>query len=106
MVSWPQALRDRQPEPWQRCARSLRVRERTCIIQFFFEHQWCRLKRYANGRGMNSLGPLVSEDSVDVWGTANSSFWVTAVDHLTLPEHRNNFSTTGQLWSSPLYDWR
>ncbi|MEC9465047.1 MAG: 4-alpha-glucanotransferase [Myxococcota bacterium] len=109
--NWPQALRDRQPEAMAAMREELaRVRERTCIIQFFFEHQWCRLKRYANGRGIELIGDLplyVSEDSVDVW--AHREQFV--LGDSGRPSHvagapPDNFSATGQLWGNPLYDWQ
>ena len=77
--------------------------------QFLFSHQWSNLKAYARGRGLRLIGDLpifVAGDSADVW---------TNPDLFLLDERRrpavvagvppDYFSTTGQLWGNPLYDW-
>ena len=79
------------------------------VWQFFFFEQWSALRRYANERGIAIVGDMpifVALDSVDVW---------SAPELFQLDEHRREklvagvppdyFSTTGQRWGNPLYDW-
>ncbi len=98
---WTKWEADRAPE-----ANRVRLHK---YVQFEFFRQWQALKRYCNARGIRILGDLpifVAHDSVDVWG--NPSLF-------DLDEHGyprtvagvppDYFSTTGQLWGTPLYRW-
>ncbi len=78
--------------------------------QFFFFHQWQRLKAYANQRNVNIVGDLpiyVGFDSAEVWAhpelfqldpDTNAPLRVAGVP----PDY---FSETGQRWGNPLYRW-
>ena len=78
-------------------------------MQFKFDEQWTKLKKYANSKGIRFIGDLpiyVAYDSVDVW--ANSYLFklddnraMTAVAGCP----PDAFSDDGQLWGNPLYDW-
>jgi 4-alpha-glucanotransferase len=79
------------------------------VSQFLFLRQWRELKTYANGRGIKVIGDIpifVALDSADVWchqdqfklNTDGSPKVVAGVP----PDY---FSTTGQLWGNPIYDW-
>ncbi len=79
------------------------------VIQFFFEYQWQRLKKYANEAGIQLIGDIpifVAPDSADVW--SNQEFFQLDKDgHPSCvagvpPDY---FSADGQLWGNPLYDW-
>jgi len=80
------------------------------VVQFFFNEQWCALKKYCAERKVNILGDVaifVSFDSADVW---------THPELFELDEKRNPvrvsgvppdyFSETGQRWGNPLYKWQ
>lgn len=78
--------------------------------QFFFFHQWRRLKSYANQRNLKVIGDLpiyVGFDSAEVWAhpelfqldpNTNAPLRVAGVP----PDY---FSETGQRWGNPLYRW-
>lgn len=78
--------------------------------QFFFFHQWQRLKAYANQHGVKIIGDLpiyVGFDSAEVWAhpelfqldpQTNAPQAVAGVP----PDY---FSETGQRWGNPLYRW-
>lgn len=78
--------------------------------QFLFYRQWSELKRFANERGIRIIGDIpifVAHDSADVWanqamfrlGSSGKPAVVAGVP----PDY---FSTTGQLWGNPHYDWQ
>lgn len=111
--------------PWWEWPEPLRVRDDAALrasraelaeaiaaweaIFFVADHQWRRLKAYANDRGLTVLGDLpiyVSHDSADVW-SAQEEFQLDELGHLTAqsgvpPDY---FSEIGQLWGNPLYRW-
>ena len=79
------------------------------VLQYLFFRQWKELCAYANEQGVRLIGDLpiyVSLDSVDVWAHP---------ELFQLDENRNprevagcppdGFSTDGQLWGNPLFDW-
>ena len=83
--------------------------EQQKIIQFFFFHQWNKLKKYANSKGISIIGDIpifVAPDSVDVW--ANQSLFQlneNGEPKAVAGVPPDYFSATGQLWGNPLYDW-
>lgn len=79
------------------------------VMQFFFYTQWMKVKTYANSAGIQLVGDLpifVSGDSADVW-CHRELFKIDAEGQFSyisgVPP--DNFSDTGQLWGTPVYDW-
>jgi 4-alpha-glucanotransferase len=79
------------------------------FYQFLFFRQWFALKNYCNDKGMQLVGDLpifVAHDSADVW-TSPEEFKLdkngTPLVVAGVPP--DYFSTTGQLWGNPLYNW-
>jgi 4-alpha-glucanotransferase len=79
------------------------------FVQFLFRRQWADLKRYANDRQIRIIGDIpifVARDSADVW--ANRSLFRLDQEGNPLvvsgvpPDY---FSTTGQIWGNPIFDW-
>ncbi len=79
------------------------------FYQFIFFNQWRRVREYANQNGVLVVGDVpifVALDSADVWcsqrlfklNEVGSPKFVAGVP----PDY---FSTTGQLWGNPIYDW-
>ncbi len=108
---WPdEGLRRRRPEAMDRWRRELEedIRYHT-YVQYLFFTQWSALRSYANSRGVSILGDLpiyVSLNSADVWAE-REQFLLDDDGH---PSHvagvpPDYFSTDGQLWGNPLYDW-
>jgi len=79
------------------------------VIQFWFYHQWLKLKQYANKKGIQIIGDIpiyVAEDSSDVW--ANRHLFhldANGVPTVVAGVPPDYFSETGQLWGNPLYNW-
>lgn len=78
-------------------------------VQYLFYRQWMELRRYANDRGIGIFGDMpiyVALDSADVWAhpenyqldERNNPCEVAGVP----PDY---FSSEGQLWGNPLYDY-
>lgn len=79
------------------------------FYQFLFFTQWFALKAYCNQRGIKIIGDIpifVAHDSADVW--TNPDQFKLNLDGTPIvvagvpPDY---FSTTGQLWGNPLYNW-
>ena len=79
------------------------------LIQWHLDNQWKTIKDYAKSCGIKLIGDLpfyVSKDSVDVWSN-RSLFSVSNEGNLIFqsgvpPDY---FSSTGQLWGTPVYYW-
>jgi len=79
------------------------------VIQYFFFKQWFELKEYANKKGVYIIGDIpiyVALDSADVWSRPQQFL----LDEKLAPKAvagcpPDAFSTDGQLWGNPLYDW-
>ena len=78
-------------------------------IQYLFDRQWKKLKKYANESGIEIVGDIpiyVAFDSADAW--ANPSLF--QFDSENNPSAvagcpPDAFSEDGQLWGNPLYAW-
>ena len=79
------------------------------ILQYFFFDQWERMKWYANARGVGIVGDLplyVAESSCDF--QTNPHLFQTDGAGRPLASAGvppDDFSTEGQIWNTPLYDW-
>ena len=79
-------------------------------IQFEFFRQWTELKRYANLRDIKIIGDIpiyVAHDSADVWSHPEI-FCLdeeTGEPALMAGVPPDYFSSTGQLWGNPVYNW-
>jgi len=79
------------------------------FYQFLFFRQWFALKTYANERGIQVIGDLpifVAHDSADVW-TNPEQFKLdkNGKPIVVAGVPPDYFSSTGQLWGNPLYNW-
>ncbi|BAZ48581.1 4-alpha-glucanotransferase [Nostoc sp. NIES-4103] len=109
--TWEPNLAKRQPDTiqqWQqRLSHEISYYK---YLQFEFFSQWSNLKRYANERGIQIIGDIaiyVAHDSADVWShpqifCLDEQTGEPALMAGTPPDY---FSTTGQLWGNPVYDW-
>jgi 4-alpha-glucanotransferase len=107
---WPAPLRLRDPET----ITAAKSRLADCIdlwkaIQYLFFSQWEELAGYAHKNSVEIIGDIpiyVSSDSSDLW-THPEFFQVD--DEIRSTEVSgcppDAFSSTGQLWGNPLYDW-
>ncbi len=107
---WQAETRDRSPATLASMRSQLaRELEQHRFTQFLFFRQWHALKAYCNERGIEIIGDIpiyVSYDSADVWADAR----IFKLEDNKKPTHvagvpPDYFSSTGQLWGSPVYDW-
>ena len=107
---WDAPFVHREPAALTRASAALREEiEAQKLYQFLFFRQWFDLKAYCNARGIRIIGDIpifVAHDSADVW-TNPDQFKLnpdgTPIVVAGVPP--DYFSTTGQLWGNPLYDW-
>lgn len=79
------------------------------FYQFLFFKQWFSLKAFANERGIKIIGDIpifVAQDSADVWTNPEQFKLDDEGKPLVVagvpPDY---FSSTGQYWGNPLYNW-
>jgi 4-alpha-glucanotransferase len=110
LLDWPEELRKRSSSALARARHDLA--DEICASQFgqfLLSRQGKRLKEYAHERGVFLIGDLpffVSLDSSDVW--ANPEVFQLDANHrprLVAGVPPDYFSTKGQLWGNPVYDW-
>ncbi|NOY65536.1 MAG: 4-alpha-glucanotransferase, partial [Nitrospirae bacterium] len=109
-IEWPEDIRHREEEAVQRYRNLLKEHIlMESFFQYLFYRQWKRLRHYCNEKGIRIMGDIpiyVHYDSVDVWShpeifqlnEEKRPLFVAGVP----PDY---FSSTGQLWGNPLYDW-
>jgi 4-alpha-glucanotransferase len=107
---WPPGLRDRAREDLEQIRREhASAIERTKFGQYIFFTQWFALKEHCNRRGIQIMGDMpiyVSYDSSDAW--ANPGIFKLDGEKkpvLVAGVPPDYFSSTGQLWGNPVYDW-
>ena len=79
------------------------------FTQYYFNKQYTKLKNYANNQNIKIIGDLpiyCALDSVEVWSMPH----LFKVDKDLNPSvvagcPPDDFSSTGQLWGNPVYDW-
>lgn len=108
--AWEPDLARRRPEAIAAAARRLADRiETVALEQYWFWSQWERLRSAARASGIRIIGDLpiyVALDSADVW--SRPDLFELDGDGRPLvvagvpPDY---FSSTGQLWSNPIYRW-
>lgn len=109
-ADWDHDIRVRTPHVIERLKNELadRIREEK-FVQYLFYRQWSALMEYAHEKGIKIIGDIpifVAYDSADAW--AHSEIFHFNEEHLPIsiagvpPDY---FSSTGQLWGNPLYDW-
>lgn len=80
------------------------------FVQYEFDKQWAKLKKYANENGIEIIGDIpiyMGHDSADVW--ANTKDFL--LDENLMPTKvagvpPDAFSDLGQKWGNPLYNWK
>lgn len=106
---WPKSCRRFSPE----LLGDPELRQEAGFIKFCqyrFQVEWQALRDYAHSKGIMIIGDIpmyVSEDSSDVWAEP---------EYFTLDENGDKsmcagvppdyFSSEGQHWGNPLYDWK
>ncbi|WP_461490095.1 4-alpha-glucanotransferase [Pontibacter sp. HJ8] len=110
-TQWPAKIKNRQREAVEELAADLSEEiECEAFLQFLFYQQWEKLKAYCHSKEISFIGDMpfyVSHDSADVWShphlfKLDRSGMPTAVSGVP-PDY---FSKTGQLWGTPVFDWK
>ncbi|XP_052196006.1 4-alpha-glucanotransferase, chloroplastic/amyloplastic [Diospyros lotus] len=108
---WPEPLKNRHLVALEEIYQSEKGFIDTFIAQqFLFQRQWQKVRDYAQKKGISIMGDMpiyVGYHSADVW--ANKKHFL--LNRNGFPLHVSGvppdaFSETGQLWDSPLYDWK
>ena len=79
------------------------------FLQYQFSRQWKALRRYANSKGVRIIGDVpfcVPLDSADAWANP----FIFQLGPSRRPKRvagcpPDGFSSDGQLWGNPVYDW-
>lgn len=103
-------LRDHDPAALERfVSDNEREIEFQKYVQYLFFTQWKGLRDYANGKGISIIGDMpiyVSLDSADVWACREDYLLDSdgkPIKVAGVPPDR--FSSSGQLWGNPIYNW-
>ncbi|KAL5703890.1 4-alpha-glucanotransferase [Ranunculus cassubicifolius] len=108
---WPEPLRNRHLAALEEIYQSQKDFIDIFIAQqFLFQRQWQKVRNYAQMKNIKIMGDMpiyVGYHSADVW--ANKGMFL--LDRKGFPVLVSGvppdaFSETGQLWGSPLYDWK
>lgn len=110
-IAWPEKLRDRDAKALKKAEKEFSEEiEKTKYFQFLFFTQWELISDYAQLNNIGFIGDIpfyVNHDSADCW--ANSEYFKLDKNKKPLkisgvpPDY---FSETGQLWGTPVYDWK
>ena len=107
---WPEDIRLREKAAMDkyriRLDEEIRFYE---FIQYFFDLQWHKLKSYANSKGIRIIGDIpiyVAFDSADTWSHPELfEFDEKGFPTVVAGVPPDAFSSTGQLWGNPIYNW-
>ena len=109
-TSWPAPLRDRDPEAMKAARETYETAiKEVKILQFLFDRQWGRIRAAAKKANIRIIGDIpifVAHDSADAWANRKLFFLEETGEPTVIagvpPDY---FSTTGQRWGNPLYNW-
>lgn len=110
-MNWPEEFRDRNKNALKKIKKELEEHiEKEKFLQFLFFSQWLNLVDYSHKRSIEFIGDIpfyVSYDSADCWANAEYFKFNEAKRPVSVsgvpPDY---FSETGQLWGTPVYDWK
>lgn len=107
---WPEALRSRKKSAMTKARKELAESVmRYSFYQFLFFRQWNNIRKVANEKGIQIVGDIpifVAYDSADVWAHPDLFFLDESGNPTVVAGVPPDlFSTTGQLWGNPLYNW-
>lgn len=110
-TDWPESIRDRNPKALAERRKELFGEiEKEEFFQFLFYSQWESLVAYSHKKGIGFIGDIpfyINHDSADCW--AHAAYF--KLDEKRKPTKVSGvppdyFSETGQLWGTPVYDWK
>lgn len=108
---WPQAIRDRDPTMIEDLKSDLAQEiKKEKVTQYLFFSQWQKLVEYSHRKEISFIGDIpfyINHDSADCW--ANAAYFKLDEDKKPIkvsgvpPDY---YSETGQLWGTPVFDWK
>ena len=109
-LAWEPAIKKRKPEAMAAYREKLGEDvEFYKFLQFKFYEQWMPLKEYANRNGISIIGDIpiyVALDSADVWANTDQFQLSGSLAPLVVAGcPPDMFSSYGQKWGNPIYDW-
>lgn len=106
---WPRDYRQRGVASQELCAKRHERYLYHQMTQYLFFRQWTRLKEYANQKGVLIVGDMpiyVARDSVEMWSRPELFKTDVHGDPTSVAgTPPDQFSSTGQYWGNPIYDW-
>lgn len=108
---WPEPLKNRHLAALEKIYQSKQdFIQKFIAQQFLFQRQWQKVRKYAQMNGISIMGDMpiyVGYHSADVWAN-RKQFLLNRKGFPLLVSGvpPDLFSETGQLWGSPLYDWK
>jgi len=109
--NWPRQIKNRTGKDYKDVKAKLQIDiERQSFLQYLFYKQWNDIKRYCVQRDIRIIGDIpiyVVYDSPDVWAHPE----LFKLNRYGKPKYiagvpPDYFSSTGQLWGNPIYDWQ
>ena len=110
-INWPIELRNRDREGLKKIGESEKLNvEKVRFLQYIFFKQWEHIKIYSSQNHVQIIGDIpiyINHDSADCW--AHSHYF--KLDKNKKPTKLSGvppdyYSETGQLWGTPVYDWK
>lgn len=110
-IKWPEGIRNRDANELKNIKKNEKNNiEKVKFLQYLFFKQWQHLKVYAAQSQVKLIGDIpiyINHDSADCW--ANSQYF--KLDENKNPTHISGvppdyYSETGQLWGTPVYNWK
>ncbi len=108
---WPKAYAKRESNALRSFLSEKKLEVETWkVLQFFFELQWKAFKLYVNSKQIKLIGDVpifVASDSADTWSNLHL-FKIDKEGRFSAVSGvpPDIFSSTGQLWGNPVYDWK
>lgn len=107
---WPEEVRHREEDELNDLKSELKLRINEVVFeQFVFFTQWHEIREYAKQHNVEIFGDMpifVARDSADVWSKRDNFLMNSdGVMEFVSGVPPDAFSTTGQRWGNPLYNW-
>ncbi len=110
-INWPEEFRNRNPKELENVRKKEKYKiEKIKFLQYLFFKQWKHLKIYASQNQVKFIGDIpiyINHDSADCW--AHSRYFKLGKNKKPRkisgvpPDY---YSVTGQLWGTPVYNWK
>ena len=109
-TEWEDDIKLRKPEALAKYKKELKDDyDFYCFQQYYFCKQWFKLKAYANSQNIKIVGDIpiyVAMDSADTWASPELFRLDDQCNPIVVAGcPPDAFTSLGQLWGNPIYDW-